>query len=246
MKKRILTVFILIISTIMLVGCTSTKDNDYDEATLTTNAESVMTILESVDKDTAQKFLDQRDELLEQLFVQNKLPIEAANFKGVLKTWIDSIEDFGAFEQKTNPRFSREQGHNKLTFDAKFHEREADLSFTFDDDNYVTDINVNGHYSTGEIAKKAGLNTLLGMGTVFIMLIFISFVISLFKYLPGNRNPKKPGVDPVPVSRGASQDIKTSDNEIDNNELIAVITAAIAAETNKKSDDFIVRKIRKR
>jgi Na+-transporting methylmalonyl-CoA/oxaloacetate decarboxylase gamma subunit len=31
---------------------------------------------------------------------------------------------------------------------------------------------------------KALLNTLMGMGTVFLVLIFISLVISLFKYIP--------------------------------------------------------------
>ena len=36
--------------------------------------------------------------------------------------------------------------------------------------------------------EKAGLNTLLGMGTVFVVLIFISFLISLFKYIPAIQN----------------------------------------------------------
>lgn len=30
---------------------------------------------------------------------------------------------------------------------------------------------------------KAVMNTLIGMGTVFVVLIFISFIISLFKYI---------------------------------------------------------------
>ena len=36
--------------------------------------------------------------------------------------------------------------------------------------------------STGEIFRLAGLNTLLGMGTVFVVLIFISFIISSILY----------------------------------------------------------------
>lgn len=45
-----------------------------------------------------------------------------------------------------------------------------------------------------EIFAKAGLNTLLGMGTVFAMLIFISCVISLFRFLPeaGKNDGKTP------------------------------------------------------
>ncbi len=45
-------------------------------------------------------------------------------------------------------------------------------------------MDVSAHYSTGEILEKAGLNTVLGMGTVFVVLIFISFIISSVKYIP--------------------------------------------------------------
>ena len=42
-------------------------------------------------------------------------------------------------------------------------------------------MDVSAHYSTGEILEKAGLNTILGMGTVFVVLIFISFIIYLLR-----------------------------------------------------------------
>ena len=45
-------------------------------------------------------------------------------------------------------------------------------------------MDVSAHYSTGEILEKAGLNTVLGMGTVFVVLIFISFIIYLLGYIP--------------------------------------------------------------
>ena len=44
-------------------------------------------------------------------------------------------------------------------------------------------ITVSADYSTGEILQKAGLNTILGMGTVFVVLIFLSFVIYLLKFI---------------------------------------------------------------
>ena len=43
---------------------------------------------------------------------------------------------------------------------------------------------VSAVYSKAELMKQAGMNALLGMGTVFVVLIFISFIISLFKFLP--------------------------------------------------------------
>ena len=38
------------------------------------------------------------------------------------------------------------------------------------------------------VFEQALLNTLMGMGTVFAVLIFISFLISLFKYIPSIQN----------------------------------------------------------
>ena len=42
-----------------------------------------------------------------------------------------------------------------------------------------------------EIFSKAGMNTLLGMGTVFVMLILISCIISLFRFIPEPGASKK-------------------------------------------------------
>lgn len=39
-------------------------------------------------------------------------------------------------------------------------------------------------YSKGELIGMAGKNTAIGMGVVFLVLIFISFIISLLKFLP--------------------------------------------------------------
>ena len=53
---------------------------------------------------------------------------------------------------------------------------------------------VSAVYSTAELMKQAGMNTLLGMGTVFVVLIFISFIISLLKFLPA-LFAKKPKIE---------------------------------------------------
>ncbi len=46
------------------------------------------------------------------------------------------------------------------------------------------DCEVSAVYSKSELMAQAGKNTAIGMGVVFVVLIFISFVISLLKYLP--------------------------------------------------------------
>ncbi len=41
-----------------------------------------------------------------------------------------------------------------------------------------------GENSLGELFAAAGTNTIIGMGTVFAVLVFLTWVISLFKHIP--------------------------------------------------------------
>ncbi|MBQ9278725.1 MAG: OadG family protein [Lachnospiraceae bacterium] len=113
-------------------------------------------------------------------------------------------------------------------------------------------------YSKKELMGQAGMNTLLGMGTVFVVLIFISFIISLFKYLPklfdrkSKRNKEEDNND-TPVSIPApipSLVPAGNENLAGDEELVAVITAAInayeAANGNTNSKDrLVVRSIKR-
>ncbi len=99
---------------------------------------------------------------------------------------------------------------------------------------------------------NAGVNTLLGMGTVFVMLIIIAYIISLFKYIPKlvESFRKKPEAVSAPAAAPvAVPEPVTVQEEIsaDDGELAAVIAAAIAAYEgdNNNVGGFVVRSIRK-
>ena len=96
--------------------------------------------------------------------------------------------------------------------------------------------------SLGEIFSKAAMNTLLGMGTVFAVLIFISFIISLFKYIGPKKVENAAAAvksEPEPAAEYEEED------ETDEYELVAVITAAIAAATGSSTDGFVVKSIKR-
>lgn len=107
---------------------------------------------------------------------------------------------------------------------------------------------------------EALVNTVLGMGTVFIVLILISFVIYLLKYIPEllNRSEKKkaeqPVVAPKPVPKAAPavpKEKMPAENKTDDTQLVAVITAAVAAAmeqdgTPVPADGLVIRSIKKR
>lgn len=79
-----------------------------------------------------------------------------------------------------------------------------------------------------------------GMGIVFAVLILIAFIIWMFKFID---QPKKKEVV-VPESVPAEVTIREEDTT-DDLELVAVITAAIAASLNTTTDKLQVKSFRK-
>ena len=100
-----------------------------------------------------------------------------------------------------------------------------------------------------EILAKAAMNTILGMGVVFSVLIFISFIISLFKYLPGlidQFHQRKTAT--VEAEADETEFVPQIAQETDSSLTVAIITAAIQAtlqEKNPVGDAYIVRSIRR-
>ena len=84
--------------------------------------------------------------------------------------------------------------------------------------------------SLGKLMKDASVNLIVGMGTVFAVLIFLCWVISLFKYIHAaeeklrrKNEGTKAGKEPVVKVESVSSAPQTDD------EIQAVIAAAIAA-----------------
>lgn len=105
----------------------------------------------------------------------------------------------------------------------------------------------------GERMARAGLNTILGMGTVFVVLIFISFIISLFKYILKFQNnlenkeketSKNESPDHTDEKSITSQE--PTEDDLYSEELVAVIAAAVAAAEGGSAEDFVVYSIKKR
>ena len=118
---------------------------------------------------------------------------------------------------------------------------------------------------------KALLNTLMGMGTVFLVLIFISLVISLFRYIPAiltrmdNRRRKReealrlarsqimpqrpaPKRPELPAEADDGYDGPDEQEElVYDEELVAVITAALLTYLGEavSADKLVVRSIRR-
>jgi len=130
---------------------------------------------------------------------------------------------------------------------------------------------VSAIYTKGELLGQAAEHTAIGMVTVFAVLIFISFVIGLLKYVPMLFDPKARAEHKAKkeAERAAKAAEEASDEEeggsdtaekstapviaaADDGELIAVIAAALAAASAERgpaytasNDKLVVRSIRK-
>ncbi|MBP5192188.1 MAG: OadG family protein, partial [Eubacterium sp.] len=116
---------------------------------------------------------------------------------------------------------------------------------------HVTSITTNVDLTVSESLQKAGVNTAIGMGTVFVMLIVISFIISAMSVIPKLMEPsekKKSEETEKAVDKTIANIVEReeSEEETDDTELAAVIAAAVAAfEGSSSSDGFVVRSIRR-
>ncbi|MCR5254557.1 MAG: OadG family protein [Acetatifactor sp.] len=139
----------------------------------------------------------------------------------------------------------------KVDITGSIKNAEAEVIVSNDMFMEVESVALNTISTTGELMAKAGLNTLVGMGTVFIMLIIIMFIISAFKFIApiekyfADRKAAKARKDAPVVEETAAVSEDTTDYA-DDTELVAVIAAAIASyEGTSSTDGFVVRSIRK-
>ena len=104
---------------------------------------------------------------------------------------------------------------------------------------------------------EALVNTVIAMGTVFLVLILISFIISLLKFIPilmEKLTKKEEPVQPAAQAQPASAPkpvVQTPAAPADDTQLIAVITAAVAAAMEQDgvavpADGLVIRSIKKR
>ena len=141
-----------------------------------------------------------------------------------------------------------------------------------------TDVEIAANMTFEDKMKAAGTNTLIGMATVFCVLIFISFIIYLLKFVPGFFDKEAKAVKKAakkaaeaaktePVAETKAEDagsapagqivdiVKTETGEsvMNDSELVAVITAAVAAAsagqnaytTYPSKDKLVTRPIRR-
>lgn len=140
--------------------------------------------------------------------------------------------------------------------DSKGNPITAEVEVILSNDLFLTveSCSLNIERSMGELMGRAAMDTLMGMGTVFCVLILISLIIwamggipKIQEKLSKKNKAEKKSIQEEAVDNTIAQIIEKEEKQDDDCELAAVIAAAIAAyEGSVSTDGFVVRSIRKR
>ena len=255
MKKKISILCLVFLLIFSFTGCGSKEKDtaDYDQATMENAANMIVQSFSNMADADFQRFEDMSDLALNMTLLQSGLQVEGDDFVTMIEAWKAGVKECGDLTEIGDYELTTTNPGATLSADAVFENRKAELSFTFDEKMNMESMTINAEYTTGEILKKAGLNTVLGMGTVFVVLIFISFIISLFKFIPAiekkfsKKAPAAAAAKAAPKAAPAPAAVPAKVQAADNDgELAAVIAAAIAAAEGTSTDGFIVRSIKRR
>ena len=102
---------------------------------------------------------------------------------------------------------------------------------------------LNTVWSTSDLIGAGLAYTVMGILIVFLILVIIMMVIKAMALLSGEKKVKAPVIE-TPVQK-APEKVSEAVPETDELELVAVITAAIAAMTGESTSDFVVRSYKK-
>ena len=216
---------------------------------------------EGINEKVQQNLFDTSVATVETLVSYDKASMEQANeenpnmddfTKGAFTSWIDNCEELGAYlgmeaDQSAATAVRMDSHKYIVTLNADFENRDAVVELVYSGKLAPESVGFNPNYTMGEKMQSAAVNTVIGIATVFLMLLFLSFVISLMKYVPkleAALTKKKAPEAPAPAAKPAPVVAAPAEEElVDDGELVAVIAAAIAAAENTSTDAFVVRSI---
>ncbi len=256
MKKKISILGLALILVLGFTGCgsKSADSSDYDKTALSEQADFIIESFSGMTEESVEAFAEMSDMEANLTVLMNwGMRTEPDDFMAMMEAWLAGQDECGTYVSHGDFEMETSNEGVTLSAPAEFEDRDGTIEFAFDEDGNMESLTVSAKYSMGEILEKAGLNTILGMGTVFVVLIFISFIISLFKFIPAiekkfkkqaKTEPVKPA--PKPAAPAAPVAVAEPEPDLGDEELAAVIAAAVAASEEVSPEGFIVRSIKRR
>lgn len=258
--KKILLLICVLTFVFALTSCGNDKKEapfEYSDSSLVSCITTNIEMVAEWNDDTIEQAIEQYDEDDENEAVLRKGLEDFYNIK-------EEIGDYVGFylddDNKAKYSIKEKDDTVEVTVKAKFSKRDVKITYVFVESHkeiVIQNMLYEPQYSVGETMKEAALNTVIGIVTVVCVLLFLSILISLFihvnkleKFIGRIKGTSKKNEKAEMVSDdSASEEITisgNSENEADDTELVAVITAAVAAsQGNTSADGFVVRSIKR-
>lgn len=257
--KKIIKALLMLTCVFALTACgaeetvSEVQQNKIDVAKQ--RVSDIITVFESiVNEGQADEFLDNYDNVeLSALFEQSGYRTEGTAVRSAITSFKSGIEDMGGISEIGDVSAEFDEDTITVTVNVTGANKNGKVELIFSNDIFLSmeSCTLNVDETFGSLMEGAALNTLLGMGTVFVVLILISIIIAQFgrinKFVT-NREKKNeqaqasaPAPAPTPVIEQPQAEEELSDDE----ELVAVIAAAIAAYEGTSTEGFQVRSIKR-
>ena len=187
-----------------------------------------------MDEEDLETLHDMREVELDYALVQARIPSSGSEYLSILDAWNANEEECGAYAGTTDMQqlvdsfeITERNYEISLSGEMEFENYKADVTLTFDEDGTAKALTMGVQYGASEIARKALMNTLIGMGTVFAVLILMCLLISSFSLINKvqtklEEKKKQKAAAEVPVEF-------TTEEEIDE-DVLYVIVAAVCSD----------------
>lgn len=223
MKKiiSILAVMTCVFSLTACSGTTSTIEGEAlaveEESYWISSGESVVESVKQIAEDgTADQYAD------------NKVVTAA------LQSWENALKDLGeinGYQNEYAVLSDKDEYSVNIGIDGSDHDANVVIVIASGE---LSSITTNVTYSFAELMQQAALNTILGMGTTFIVLILLAALIYLFRYIPGML-AKKTVEEEAPAPKAApAPAVAPAAASVDGDVLVAISAAVAAYERSEK------------
>lgn len=252
--KKIVLISCILTLALSMTACAKKQENLAIPDNASKVASSLITGVSKMADEDVTSMQAEKSEDIETFFKQYGYSVDGSAFLSGLDSWQSAKEEMGGITSISDPVMTSDSKSITATMTLTGQNRNADCIVVMDKDCSITSITVNAKYTTGEKLGQAGLTTILGMGMTFVILIFLCFIISLMAYIPKIQaafsKKKAPAKETAAAVDNTISQIIEKEELVDDSELVAVVTAAVAAYEasnggSTSGDGFVVRSIRR-
>lgn len=235
LRKTLSGLLLLAVGVLLFYGnAVPAKARQASEDEIRQTAAMLLSQCMQMDEEDLETLHDMREVELDYALVQARIPSSGSEYLSILDAWNANEEECGAYAGTTDMQqlvdsfeITERNYEISLSGEMEFENYKADVTLTFDEDGTAKALTIGVQYGASEIARKALMNTLIGMGTVFAVLILMCLLISSFSLINKvqtklEEKKKQKAAAEVPVEF-------TTEEEIDE-DVLYVIVAAVCSD----------------